>query len=268
MSLETPTLVDRVLYPRALANNIVPRLDEFDKWSDRQKLLYLFAKAIKLGSYVSESSIRLTLSNLKDFIIADYKDLLYLRERSCPFNNSSEKDSTFSHLERIKKHFMRDLWAAYERTLLGFFHLPLGINDLIFDVNSKHGVYGFRVLYEPDPSNNRDSIKVVVMEEVTFRQYCAMAYKEGREHFGQCATGECVDTLDPISFFEPLYKDYEGMQSTKYLTSRILAKLGLCKISYDYFMTVLKMNFQAGRDGDPGPFFGLTGKVGNTDKSL
>lgn len=268
MSLESPTLIDRILYPRALAHNIAPKLEEFDKWSNRQKLLYLFIRAIRLGSYANVNSIRLTLNHLKGLVIEDYKNLLFLKEQPFSFNNSSKEDSAFQHLEGTKKHFIISLWAEYERGLLGFSHLPSGVRDLIFDVNAKHGVYGFRVLYESDPNSEGDSIKMAIMEEMTFRQYCAMAYKEGQKYFGQCATGECVATLDPISFFVPLYTDYEGIQSTEYLTSKILAKMGLHKIPFDDFMLLLKLNFQAGREGDPGPFFALTRRESGAGKSL
>ncbi len=113
---------------------------------------------------------------------------------------------------------------------------------------------------EPGPDNTVQNM--VVMEKITFKQYCAMAYKEGQKYLGQCAKGECVDTLlDPISFFEPLYKDDKGMQSTEHLTSKILAKMGLHKMPFGEFMSLLEINLQRGREGKAGPLYASNKKT-------
>ncbi len=253
MSLESPILADRVLCPRAERNFELPSAKEFKAWSKRQKKLFIYSRMARLGLYTRANNI---IDNYYDDLSETYQQFLNIAQ--LPGNES------------LKKHFCVLLTGDYEEEILGYAADGISLEEILLDINSEHGVYGFRTIMEADPryEGYKDAKrKMFVMEETTFRQYCAMAYKEGQKHAGQCATGESAVTLDPISFFEPLYKDNKGMQSTEHLTSKILAKMGLHKIPFYEFMPLLEVNLQRGREGKPAPVYGSSKKA-KTDKSL
>ena len=258
MSLESPILADRVLYPRVIENNTLPNVDEFNKWSDRQKKLFVLSRMVRFGLLSDWHIDRRQLRSCIPGIVEQYQTFLELAHRRI-FDVVDYKDA---HSNITGRHFINALSTRYEEEIL---KNPVhGIEDIFFYTNAAHGVYGFRTVCGRDPEYNY-IIRMVIMEETTFRQYCAMAYKEGQKYLGKCASKSGVATLDQMSFFEPIYTDYEGMESTEYLTSKILTKIGLHKMPFDEFMSLLKINFQRGREGDAGLVYGFYKRDGGSE---